>query len=125
MTDHQLHRAMNLGAMLAAHERMTPHERAELATWESMNAPTSAWPGWTRLGVEAPAPANRPRPAKAKISPRLRRIVFERDGYTCQECGAHRDLTLDHVIPESRNGATDAANLRTLCRTCNSRKGAR
>ena len=125
MTNQELQRAMNLGAMLAAHERMTPEERAELAAWERGNAPTSAWPGWAQVGVGAPPPAGRRAPAKAKISPRLRRIVLERDAYACQECGAHRDLTLDHVVPESRGGAADVANLRTLCRSCNSRKGAR
>ncbi|MFF1597681.1 HNH endonuclease [Streptomyces mirabilis] len=32
------------------------------------------------------------------------------------------DLTVDHVIPLAKGGTHDRANLRVLCRSCNSRK---
>lgn len=51
--------------------------------------------------------------------------VFERDAYRCQQCGGWHDLTIDHVIPRARGGTNDLANLQTLCRSCNSKKGAR
>lgn len=35
------------------------------------------------------------------------------------------DLSLDHIIPVSRNGRDREENLRTLCRPCNSKKGNR
>lgn len=64
-------------------------------------------------------------PKKARITPGLRREVYERDAYACRYCGARRGLTLDHVLPESRGGEVSAENLVTCCQPCNSRKGAR
>ena len=68
-------------------------------------------------------------PAKSakhgEIDPELRFFVFRRDGARCTECGSTEDLTLDHIYPKSLGGSDTAANLRVLCRPCNSRKGAR
>ena len=68
-----------------------------------------------------------PMPAysKKKINADLRRQVFERDAYRCQHCGGWENLCADHVIPESRGGPATFENLQTLCRSCNSIKGAR
>ncbi len=54
-----------------------------------------------------------------------RQNVFKRDSGRCQYCGSTRDLTLDHVLPRSRNGKTSWDNLITACKGCNSRKGDR
>ena len=54
-----------------------------------------------------------------------REKVFARDSYTCVSCGATDDLTLDHIVPISKGGGNSISNLQTLCRSCNSRKGAR
>jgi hypothetical protein len=62
---------------------------------------------------------------KAPIPTALRWMVWERDNFTCKECGSRRDLSVDHIIAESKGGTLDLINLRTLCRSCNSRKGAR
>jgi 5-methylcytosine-specific restriction protein A len=32
------------------------------------------------------------------------------------------DLTVDHIVPKKKGGTDSAANLRVLCRSCNSRK---
>lgn len=60
---------------------------------------------------------------KKKISCSLRKRVFERDAYRCQECNDHKDLCADHIFPESLGGVTTFENLQTLCRKCNSKKG--
>jgi 5-methylcytosine-specific restriction endonuclease McrA len=55
-----------------------------------------------------------------------RRAVFARDSWTCQYCGGVRGtLTLDHVIPRSRGGASTWDNIVTCCAPCNRRKGDR
>jgi 5-methylcytosine-specific restriction endonuclease McrA len=59
------------------------------------------------------------------ISDDLRAAIYERDGFRCIECLTDEDLTLDHIHPWSKGGADTYDNLRTLCRSCNSRKGAR
>lgn len=57
-------------------------------------------------------------------------FLFARDRYTCQFCGrpegrlGYREcLTRDHLVPLSRGGTNDWANVLTACSTCNTRKG--
>jgi 5-methylcytosine-specific restriction endonuclease McrA len=57
---------------------------------------------------------------------RLRIIM--RDKMKCQYCGVRGtqfDLTLDHIMPRSRGGRSDAENLCAACKQCNQRKGDR
>ena len=54
-----------------------------------------------------------------------RQNIFKRDRHTCQYCGSPKDLTLDHVLPSSRGGASTWHNLTTACKKCNSLKGDR
>lgn len=61
---------------------------------------------------------------KRTISAKLRKQVFERDAYRCKHCGSHKDLCADHIFPEVLGGEATLENLQTLCRPCNSRKGA-
>lgn len=51
--------------------------------------------------------------------------IFRRDGYRCLCCGTKKDLTVDHILALSCGGGNEETNLQTLCRACNSRKGAR
>ena len=62
---------------------------------------------------------------KKSISKDLRAAIFERDQHRCLHCGAQDDLSVDHIVPESKGGLLSLSNLQTLCRPCNSRKGAR
>ena len=62
-------------------------------------------------------------PAKKTIGSTQRKRIFERDEYRCQSCGTWKSLSLDHIIPESRDGTHDDDNLQTLCKPCNSSKG--
>jgi 5-methylcytosine-specific restriction endonuclease McrA len=55
-----------------------------------------------------------------------RKAVLARDGWTCQYCGSSRpSLTVDHVIPRSRGGASVWENIVASCAPCNRRKGNR
>lgn len=65
------------------------------------------------------------RPTKVKIPGWMRKQVFERDAYRCVVCRSHIDLEADHVYPESLGGETSVANLQTLCKSCNCKKGNR
>lgn len=71
----------------------------------------------------------------------LRRTVFIRDGFTCQDCGARPSqaptrydgrhtvglgwgwcLLMDHILSRRNGGAHHPDNLRTLCSRCNQKK---
>ena len=52
-----------------------------------------------------------------------RRAILARDGFRCQYCGSTRHLTIDHIIPRSRGGASSWENVVTSCAPCNVRKG--
>jgi hypothetical protein len=63
------------------------------------------------------------------IRPEKRLAIYLRDGFACAYCG--RDLavagaaevTLDHLVPRSEDGGHEAANLVTVCLSCNSSRG--
>jgi 5-methylcytosine-specific restriction endonuclease McrA len=51
--------------------------------------------------------------------------IYLRDDHTCQYCGMNAqssELTLDHILPQSRGGKTVWENLVTCCRKCNNVK---
>src|SRR6266567_3574005 len=54
-----------------------------------------------------------------------RRAVFARDDWTCQYCGSRSNLTVDHVVPRSKGGASSWDNIVASCAPCNRRKGDR
>ena len=65
------------------------------------------------LGWHKGKPINRNRWA------RLRRLVFDRDGYRCRTCGKAGRLECDHVKRIEDGGAVyDMGNLQTLCVGC-------
>jgi hypothetical protein len=64
------------------------------------------------------------------ISQKLRAEVLDRNGFTCQACGLtpgdldpHTGrkvrLHIGHIVDKSFGGIDEAANLRTLCSSCN------
>lgn len=58
----------------------------------------------------------------------LREAIKKRDNYTCCICGnsvfkePNLLLEVDHIIPISKGGKTEASNLQTLCWRCNRKK---
>jgi hypothetical protein len=73
-----------------------------------------------------------PRPVFAReISKEVRAYVLDRNGFTCQMCGAvagephpydptrKTRLHIGHIIDKSMGGTDDASNLRALCSVCN------
>ena len=65
------------------------------------------------------------------ISKRIRAQVLDRNGYTCQMCGASAgdkdesnqgrpvQLHIGHIIDRSHGGKVELSNLRALCASCN------
>ena len=75
------------------------------------------------------------RPVIARgINPQLRNEILERNGYTCQRCGAGPGdvdpfnsgrkirLHIDHIRPITQGGTDIRDNLRVLCSACNQGK---
>lgn len=56
--------------------------------------------------------------------PTIRRALLAAQPW-CDECSTTVDLTVDHIVPVALGGTHARHNLRVLCRSCNSRKGAR
>jgi len=64
------------------------------------------------------------------LSKRTRHLVFERDSFSCCDCGRTPQkhgvaLEVDHRIPLAAGGSNELHNLRTLCEDCNRGKSAR
>jgi hypothetical protein len=53
-----------------------------------------------------------------------RKEVYERDDYTCQNCGAKggpkggAELHAHHVVPKANGGTHEISNLQTVCSEC-------
>ena len=93
-------------------------ELLEHASWELRSEHTSMpRPVVIRLVTYVNVPRDTHR---RKIT---RRAVFARDGWTCQYCGSRSNLTVDHVIPRSKGGASSWENIVASCAPCNRRKG--
>lgn len=120
---------MRLGMMIGVHAMMSDAQCDELTRWEDEHRPlglgTSDWPGWAQWLLPEPPHLPHSTTKKQPVSKHLRAMVFQRDGHRCASCGAENDLSVDHIIAESKGGPTTLANLQTLCRSCNSRKGTR
>ncbi len=74
----------------------------------------------------------KPEPAFERgISKETRSLVLDRNGFTCQMCGAGAGephpvdpnrktrLHIGHIIDKSMGGTDDASNLRAVCSVCN------
>ena len=57
--------------------------------------------------------------------PFSKRNVMVRDQFQCTYCGDKNELTIDHIIPVSRDGKNTFENCTTACKPCNNRKGNR
>ena len=83
-------------------------------------------------------------PTRKKAHAVLRKRVFIRDSFTCQNCGIQAqevpedysggltvytedriEFQVDHIKPRCRGGENSISNLRCLCQPCNSKKGGR
>jgi len=75
---------------------------------------------------------DKPRPAfERSISKETRAYVLDRNGFTCQMCGAvagephpydknrKTRLHIGHIVDKSMGGTDDPSNLRALCSVCN------
>ncbi len=83
-------------------------------------------PGQYLLETATPEPA-----FERAISKETRAIVLDRNGYTCQMCGAgggephahdpsrKTRLHLGHIVDKSMGGTDDPSNLRATCSICN------
>ena len=77
--------------------------------------------------------SSKPKPAFARqMSKEVRAFVLDRNGFTCQMCGAvagephpfdpagrRTRLHIGHIIDKSKGGSDEYANLRALCSLCN------
>jgi len=76
--------------------------------------------------------SEKPRPAFTReISKEVRAYVLDRNGYTCQMCGAvagephpydpsrKTRLHIGHIVDKSMGGTDDPSNLMALCSVCN------
>lgn len=62
---------------------------------------------------------------KRRESGKRRFHIFVRDRFRCQYCSkkfSPQDLTLDHIVPQSRGGSDDPENLVAACIPCNQKK---
>ncbi|MGB0342363.1 MAG: HNH endonuclease [Parvibaculales bacterium] len=94
---------------------------------ETHNDATDLKPGQYRVVSINPKKNTR---FSRKISARLRAFILDRNGLTCQMCGAAAGdidpetnrrvrLHVGHIVDKEHGGTEDPNNLRALCSTCN------
>lgn len=73
-------------------------------------------------------PFANPRNKRIKFSDDLKKDILKSQGGKCMYCGAKQRIDLmdiDHKNPIANGGSNTRRNLQVLCRTCNTRKGAK
>lgn len=62
-------------------------------------------------------------PNKSAIAPSIRRKIFAKARHQCETpgCNHTRFLEIHHIVPRSKGGGNDPANLKVLCAGCHSR----
>jgi hypothetical protein len=61
-----------------------------------------------------------------KRQKRIREYVINRDGALCCYCDrvlGDEDITLEHIVPDSKRGTFNTTNLTIACSECNNRRG--
>ena len=69
----------------------------------------------------------------ATFSKSVRKELWQMCNGRCPKCGAKMQIknckdektymTIDHIVPRSKNGTNNIGNLRPLCRKCNMDRG--
>ena len=135
-----MHKEMNLSPSEVGPKAYT----ARWGTWnkalhafvERVNADLEENPTTPTVGVSETVRTRPPKKAvdeqdRREIRLGLRYTVLKRDNFKCVLCGTSPALTsgiqlhVDHILPFSKGGRTEIANLQTLCEGCNLGKGAR
>jgi hypothetical protein len=93
---------------------LTHNDRSELKTGQYLLETTKPQPAFQR-----------------EISKETRAFVLDRNGFTCQMCGAAAGephpydvgrktrLHIGHIVDKSMGGSDDPSNLRVICSVCN------
>jgi hypothetical protein len=81
------------------------------------------------VGFEATLNDYNSKNQRKQMTPYIRKMIMERDNYTCQRCGKYMPdevgLHIDHIVPISKGGKSVSSNLQVLCSKCNGKKGAK
>lgn len=115
------------------YEKASYYYCKDLVVWESGVNFTTLYGGINRLlNEQSTLHVNSIIAVNGRISKHKKRAtlnnqtLFRRDGKVCAYCGnkfSPKDLTRDHIHPQSRGGENTWQNLVTSCKTCNSHKG--
>ena len=57
---------------------------------------------------------------------KIKEYIINRDGYTCCYCNtilSYQQITLEHIVPDSKGGTFNSTNLTVSCYYCNNRRG--
>jgi len=106
---------------------VTPSSSSTIRIFEPMGSAITWEPRYCNRRVlngirEAPTLFDALPSERERIPDKVRRAVYERDGWACVQCGSRERLTVDHKWPHIRGGTPSLANLQTLCTKCNSAK---
>lgn len=117
---------------------LPPTKQAQIAELVARKTPPPRWLRFVGCQIESRAwwewhwsrgrrlrRVDGPNRVRKKIPAETRCEVYARDDHRCRHCGATENLSLDHIKPWSLGGSDEPDNLQTLCRSCNSRKGAK
>ena len=68
---------------------------------------------------------NRQRKPTVKNYNKIFKCLLKKYNFKCVYCGEKENLSIDHIKPVKLGGGDELNNLQILCKSCNSKKGAK
>jgi 5-methylcytosine-specific restriction endonuclease McrA len=101
-------------------QERTPQPRRDVSGLTEVRPNKPSAPELRRANARSPQPVQH---RSRYIPVAVKRVVSNRDGKKCTNCGSKHAIQFEHIIPYASGGTHHPDNLKLLCRNCNLQQG--